>query len=598
VPLKLLERSLLIIVFCVGILAYSNTFQNSFQFDGKRELVENPAIRDISRAFTIPPQPRFISNLSFAINYKINKLDVAGYHIFNLAIHLGAAALVWWLVLLTLSSPAVRSKPIARHSGFMAFFASLIFVAHPVQTQAVTYIMQRPTSLAVFFYLASLCFYIKWRLVKINGSSTIFRPLYIFGFFITVISAFYTKELVITLPLMILLYETCFLRIKDYFKWRYLAAVLILGILIYVAVIAPRLTMLDNLADRLKIPMDVSGGKYILTQFRVLMTYIRLLFIPINQNVDYDYPVVSSIFELPVLLSIFSLLSILLISFKLYRKYRLISFGILSFFIALLPEFTVMPLYFYLNRIPREIIFEERLYLAMTGYSIFLVSTIYWLFGRESFKRAALILCAVAVLYAALTYNRNFVWKDEYTLWSDAVSKSPNKARPYGNRGRGLADKSRYEEAILDFTKAIELDPGYTDAYYNRAFVNNLIGNTDEAILDYTRAAKTNPGYFKAYFNRGNVYKKQGELDNAIRDYTITIKLDKTHFGAYGNRGNVYVIKGEFDKAISDYNNALKLNPDSGLVYYARGAAYFKMGQIDKAREDFKKAEEKGFKLR
>lgn len=590
---------LIIVICCVGFFAYSNTFHNYFQFDGKREIVESPAIRNLSTFLNeyFSLGSRFVSHLTFVFNYHFHGLDVVGYHITNLAIHIGAALLVWWLALLTFSTPIMKNKQISRHAPLIAFFAGLIFVTHPVQTQAVTYIMQRATSLVNFFYLAALCCYVKWRLGWINKGSLAVRILCVLGFFTAAALGVFTKELIITLPLIILLYEICFLRIKDFLNWKYISVLLILLAIIYSTMIGPRLHMLGLLEEAMKARLTTPPVHYMMTQFRVLVTYIRLFFIPVNQTVDYDYAVVTSIREPALMASIFLLGLILFAAFKLYPRRRMVSFGILYFFIAFLPEFTLMPLFFFLNKIPREVIFEERMYIPMTGLSLFLASGAYYVFGRKSIKRMTLILAGIVTVLAVLTYNRNFAWESEFTLWKDAVRKAPRKARPYNNRGRGYFDIGKPETALTDFTKAIELKPDYTDAYYNRAFVHHRLGNTDEAIADYKRAIKTNPGYFKAYFNMGNVYKQEGDIEKAISQYNKVILLAPQHFGAYGNRGNIYAERGDFGRAIADYNKAIEIDPRNGKIHYARSISYFKKGDYKRAWKDVNRAEELGQKV-
>ena len=162
-------NAIVIVLLCtllLGTLIYSNTFFSSFHFDDIASIVENFAIRHILNLQAIWNfwPTRFITYLSVALNYHFHQLNVLGYHLFNLTVHLGSAILVWWFMLLTFSTPVMKDEKIAKHANLIALFASLVFLTHPIQTQAVTYIIQRATSLATLFYLASLCFYVKSRL--------------------------------------------------------------------------------------------------------------------------------------------------------------------------------------------------------------------------------------------------------------------------------------------------------------------------------------------------------------------------------------------------------------------------------------------------
>ena len=173
--------SILLIAFA-GIIVYSNSFHCSFHFDDQFSIIDNPVIKDIRHwqgIWNYWPC-RFLTYISLAFNYQVNGLDVFGYHLFNLGVHLLTSLLVWWLVLLTLSTPAMKGAPVVKkdlkksvpegdtithHALLIALFTGLVFVTHPLQTQAVTYIVQRAASMASMFYLASLCLYVKSRLI-------------------------------------------------------------------------------------------------------------------------------------------------------------------------------------------------------------------------------------------------------------------------------------------------------------------------------------------------------------------------------------------------------------------------------------------------
>ncbi len=204
---------------CLGILIYSNTLHSPFHFDDEYSIVRNFSIRNLSNLGAIWHfwPTRFITYLTIALNYHFNHLNVFGYHLFNLVIHLGSAILAWWFALLLFSTPAMKGKKIAGYANLIAFFVGLVFVAHPIQTQAVTYIIQRSCSLATLFYLASLNLYVKSRLLQQEGKSLRVWMPYYGSSLITMVMAMFTKEMTITLPLMVLLYEACFLK-QEYSK--------------------------------------------------------------------------------------------------------------------------------------------------------------------------------------------------------------------------------------------------------------------------------------------------------------------------------------------------------------------------------------------
>lgn len=235
--MHLLDRSLkrifpLLAICLLGTLIYSNTFQAPFQFDDKSYIVDNLTLRnsgDIKSIWDLYPA-RFIGMYSFALNYYFHQLDTFGYHLINFLIHIITSVLVWWLLKLLLSTAHFKNKEIAKHKSLIAFSAAFLFLTHPIQTQAVTYITQRFSSLSALFYVLSICTYIKGRLSK--G-----KRFYLCSA-ISALLGMLTKQTVLTLPLMILLVEFTFLYQDEktkYFKNIFLP--LLILILLFLTVI-------------------------------------------------------------------------------------------------------------------------------------------------------------------------------------------------------------------------------------------------------------------------------------------------------------------------------------------------------------------------
>jgi len=559
------------VILCLGVVVYSNTFSCSFHFDDFQSIPSNPFIRDLHKLHNIWVfwPCRFITYLSLALNYHFNGLHVWGYHLVNLAIHLIAAVLVGWLVLLTLSTPAMKGDKIAGHANTIALFAAMVFVAHPLQTEAVTYIVQRAASLAALFYLASLCLYIRSRLHEDS------RPYYI-GSLLAAMLAMFTKEIAITLPLMIMFYEFCFLRTKKSMGWRPIAPFFLISFIIPLTTVLTRSVNIQGLNRLYEAPPGISPIHYFLTQLRVMMTYIRLMFVPLNQNMDYDYPVYRHLFEAPVLAGAISLMAILWGAKQLFAKYRLVSFSILWVFITLLPESSFFPI--------KDLIVEHRLYLPLAGYSIFLASGAYYLTDGKAFKTAAIVLTMIIACYAFLAFQRNKIWENELTLWNDALQKSPGKVRPYNNRGTAYFVLGQYAKAISDYNKALALNPRFEEALANRGLVYYRQGKIAQAFSEYDKAIAINPNYPEAYYNRAYAYEKQGKFDQAVRDYNETLALNPLDAAAYYNRANIYYQWGDYVQAISDYNKAIKLYPEDADYRSNLGLAWGQLHRILAAR--------------
>jgi protein O-mannosyl-transferase len=479
-PARFLNQNykLLIIItlLLLGCVLYSNTFHSSFHFDDKSSIVDNFAIKNIRNLQNIWNYwpPRFITDFSFSINYHFNHFDVFGYHLVNILIHIISSILVFYFILLTFLTPKMKDEDISKHASLIAFFSASIFLTHPIQTQAVTYIVQRAASLATLFYLASLVFYIKSRLLKEKGGAC-----YIASLGMAVIAMF-TKEITITLPLMVLLYEVYFFKTKKGVKLIKLMPFFITLLIIPLTMLICKSVNIMEMRVTTETITPIPPLQYLFTQFRVMVTYIRLLFLPINQNLDYDYAISKTLIHLPTLASLLFLTGILIIAKRISDRYKLISFSIFWFFLTLLPESSVIPI--------KDVIFEHRLYLPMVGYSLFLASGLYYLFKGKQLKLVAAILFMFVILYSMITYERNKVWRDQITLWDDVAHKSPNKERPYNNRGNAYQIKGDLDRAISDYNKAIKINPNYADAYNNRGNVYKIKGDLNQALSDHNKA--------------------------------------------------------------------------------------------------------------
>ncbi len=617
-----------IVISLIGIIAYSNSFGCSFHFDDIPNIVENTAIwniSDVKQWWSFAPS-RAIGYLSFALNYHIHRLDVWGYHLVNLAIHIINGLLVGWLVLLTMATPVMKAQPISKYKGAMALFTALLFVSHPLATESVTYIVQRLSSLATLFYLLSLALYIKGRLGAGNKSTPIF--FFYAGSLLCAVLGMLTKDFVFTLPITFVLYEFSFIKTD---KWKIdlndrsiQIPVIVLGIfavLFFFNINFGIFNPIPPLPDQGR-HYPVTAWDYFLTQFSVILAYIRLLILPVNQNLDYDYPISYSLFEWHTLLSLLSLTGIFVAGLLLFRRYRLISFGIIWFFIALSVQSSIFPI--------NDVIFEHRAYLPSVCFLFVFTSIVFYFF----WDRYRWISCAVLILLvltnSILTYERNKVWASDYTLWADCVKKSPNKPRALSNYGKALTDIGQastalayldkainlspnffaaycnrgvaydalgnYNMAIADFDRAIKLNTIYAKAFYNRGIAYNRLGNQRQAIADFGMAIKINPNYTEAYNNRGALDLIRGNNDSAIMDFDRAIGMNPNYVDAYNNRGTVNLMRGNYEMAIGDFNRAIGINPNYVDAYYNRGIAHYRLGRSSQAIADFKIASKLGNK--
>lgn len=659
----------IVLIAALGFIGYSNTFQSPFHWDDTPNIVENPVIKNLdnflssTEGFAYSPR-RSIGYLTFALNYHFGGLQVTGYHVVNLFIHISNALLVYFLIILTFRTPFFKSEKLMVHSekshnsrietederhpieletsrftihdsrftSLNALLSALLFVAHPIQTQAVTYVVQRFASLATLFYLLSILMYIKGRIAAMGAGQWAKKPagdngqtvmdkrpvvlpsppayrllpatFYIFSLFFALL-AMGTKEIAFTLPLVIALYEFSFFGSSLKKKLLFLLSFLFF-LLIMVAVLMrsgkPTGELLSDVSEMTRYHTQMSRWDYLMTQMRVIVTYLRLIILPVNQNVEYDYPRYHSLFDAPVLLSCIFLSALFGTGVYFMQRsrqagerkkgdgrddsefmnlaLRLVAFGIFWFFITLSVESSIIPIV--------HVIFEHRVYLpsvgifiGITGMSIFLARHV----KVEKFVVSLLIL--IALLLSGATYARNTVWKSSISLWGDAIRKSPNKERPYNDRGVALGKIGQIDKAMEDFNKAISLNPSFAEAYNNRSTVYRMTGRIQEAIKDLNEAIRWNPSFAEAYNTRGVTFVQTGQFDKAIADFNRVIDLEPAFTNAYNNRGAAYGALGQYDKAMRDVTMAIKLNPSYADAYHTLGNVYLAQGSFDEAFTQF-----------
>ncbi|HOY31083.1 MAG TPA: tetratricopeptide repeat protein [Bacteroidales bacterium] len=577
----------LAILILLGIIIYSNSFKCSFHFDDLTNITGNYRIHNLSdvKAWWSFSPARIVSIFTFVLNYHFSQLNVWSYHLVNLMIHLINACLVWWITLLIFNSPAIKDSPASKNKKIIAFFTALLFVSHPLATQSVTYIVQRQTSMAAMFYLLSLALYAKARM---TDSSQKNKYLFFTGCVISAFLAFFSKENAYTLPGAIVLFELFFLRAKkrhiNFKDWRvillilaFLSIIIVLSLKFSANIFRP-IHPLQSLGSS----EIITSTNYLLTQFSVIVKYIQLLILPINQNLDYDFPVSNSFFELRTLSSFLLLISLLVLAIFLFKKHRIVSFGIFWFFLTLSVESGIIPI--------NDVIYEHRTYLPSFGFFLILTTVIFVLLWKKNKYLAIALFVIIALINSVLTFQRNKIWKDELTLWTDVVSKSPGKARPYGNRGVIYDDLGQSDKALADFSKAIQIEPCYAMAYTNRGLIYGSRGQFDNAIRDFSRALELEPNNSFAVWNRGITYSNLQQWEKAIADYSRIIEINQYEYDPFYNRGVAYGNLQQYDSAMNNYTKAIAYNRRHARAYYNRGILYYYMGQWQNAFDDFSNA--------
>ena len=503
--------TIFILIF-ISVIPYINTLENDFVFDDRSQIVENRELRDASNISRFIQRPRGIKYVILLADYKIWGLNPFGYHLTNLILH----------ALCTISLYCLFIKIFT--NSRIPLITGLLFATHPVHTEAVTAIANRTDLLAMLFFIWSLSFYI------MKKRSLWFYLLSIISF----ILALFSKEAaVVSLPIILIFYDLYFNKGErwDFLKknsWYYVPyGLIIITFLLYIRFILsmypaspePRVAGLF---------LQQSFPSFFYTACKAFLIYIKMLFFPLNLNVDYALPLSRSLLEWKVLVSLVSLILFLILTVRMYFFSKAISFSMAWLFI------TLFPLSNLLFPIAHYFVAERYLYLPSVGFCLLIAIIIdkfmdieRLFFKKLSPKKTAIFMLTIILcLYLGLTINRNIDWRSNYTLWSKTVKQSPHSFRAHHNLGN----------------------------------VYQYQGLIDKAIEHYQIAVKLKPLDPDVYFNLGIAYQSQGFFDKAIENYWIVINLNPNDSGAHKKLGSAYHSQGLFDKAKEHYRIAKRLN--------------------------------------
>jgi tetratricopeptide (TPR) repeat protein len=556
-------RTLLVVSLLAAVyFGYTPALQGELQFDDLHTITGNRLVRDLAH-FAQPGAlfgvgDRALTTLTFAINYRAGGLAVRPYHLVNLALHFAVVLAVLALgiqILRRLQWPA----PFAT-----AFIAAALFALHPIQTQAVAYICQRAEVLAALFYLAALLLAFR---AEARGSA----PHYA-GALVCVLLGWQTKPTLASFPAALLLCWAAFPAGRARAPARVLASLPFWALTAFFS--SRLLSAVRGTGHGGFTLQSMTAGRYLLTQSRVILTYLRLIVWPAGQNADWDFPPSASPLEPRTLLALAAIAAILLGAAWLWylstRAHddelrslaRLASFGVFWFFILLAPTSSIVPV--------ADVIEEHRVYLASWG--IFFPAAAAGVLAVRRLaptKRGALAGAAVAVavcaaLSAAL-YRRAAVWESGVSLWSDAVSKSPGKPRPHMNLGYALAPNDA-EAALAQFREATRLNDGTVrrdELMQNMAGVLLRLRRYGEAIalLQQLRASAQDTPELDT--NIAIALLESGRLDEAQKAAGQAAAKWPLHAPAWHTLGQLAFIRGDDRAAQVDFERALALDPDS-----------------------------------
>jgi len=563
------------------LLAYANSLSVGFQFDDLLSIVHNRRIHTLNTftdiSYWLNPNNRPLGYFSFALNYSAGGLNPVGYHWVNIVLHSLSSFMVFLLATLMLqlkASPALTDK----RRLTIAFLASALFALHPVQTMAVTYVVQRLTILSALFYISGVYTYLKGRISQQQKQHSRAWKWY----FLTALSfvlAMLSKQNAISFPLMLLMAEWLILLPSDkktplWQKITFLSGILLVTIILL-------LGLVPSETDK------ISRIHYVFTQLAVLPEYFKLIIWPSGLNIDHFVPVRESLWDGHVITGLILFLGLIwLIVYLRNRQLNLPGVGFAWFFIALSVESSIIPI--------SDVMFEHRLYLPLAGL---IPAIIYGIDRLLNDKRSYLLIPVVSVVLIAAawrTHARNNDWQDEYTLWKKSMQQYPDNPRAVNNVGLALKKEGNNNKAIEYYNRALKLDPDMVEARFNRGIVYFDLGKYTEALSEFNKVIEMAPGKLDAISFRALTYGHLKMTDKSLSDFNRYIEMDNKSSLVFMQRGIVHEMAGNFANAADDYTKAMQLDPSRTILLVNRSRAHYMSGQISEAYRDIVEAKAAG----
>lgn len=568
----------LLIIIIAGLIVYSNALKCGFVWDDQYLIKENPSVRSlipsIKTIFTSDILAgtakesiyyRPIQIISYALDHIAWGMKPVGYHLTNIIIHILNALLVALLV---------RRLT---NNDLISFTSSLLFVVHPVQAAVVTYCSGRADSLALFFILAGLIFFIKHITDEKPGSFWVWS---VFSYILAILS----KELALVFPFLALLFTMTYGRDVRRSP-RGLIVFLFLITLIYVAL---RFTLLNFGFTR--------GFDLFYTVPNILMRcdiavkafslYIWLLIAPVDLQMQRELYGISQVFSYMLYASCAVFILVIVWALRRARPEDVIRFSIGLFLITILPLLNIaLPLVAEMA--------EHWLYLPSIGWFIFIstmaVTRVQRYYLRSMTALAGAIFGVLVITYGIMTFNYNKVWTDEFALYQHILSRRPNDVKMRINLAGAHADCGDYGRAIAEYKTAIQTAPRMAELYYNLADAYYKTGNKRMAIIEYTTAISLNPRYVEAYNNLGNIYDEIKQPERAVKFFEKSIMISPNYV-AYNSMGISMFNMKRYDESIYAYSRALELEASSVNTMTNLGNAYFAKGDIENAKRAWRAA--------
>lgn len=612
--------------------AYHNSLSGPFIFDDKYWIGDNPTIRRLwpltgplfsARAISYGARPTVA--LTLAIDYAMSRTDVWAYHATNVALHALTALALFGVIRRTLRLPSLNSR-FGASATVIALCSTLIWIVHPLQTAAVTYVIQRAEILVSLFYLLIL-----YGLVRGSTAADERRKTSLLWYAGAVASAFLgaaTKEVIVTAPMVALLYDRAFLSSS----WRavvgkrwlfYLTLAASWGVVAWV-LIATRFHA--NSAGF--VVNGFTWWSYLLTQPGVIFHYLKMTVWPTELALDYGWPAAQGVGDVWLAGSL--VLALLAATVWAILEHPQLGFLPAAFFLILAPTSSFVPIL--------DACFDHRMYLALAPLVVGFVLIGFSIVARwrvrrvtsgwtSSFALAWSPAAAVAILcvaLAAVTIARNEDFRTEEGIWRDTVQKRPLNARAHNGLGDALKDQGQQEAAIAEYERALEIKPDFVEAYQSLrellkgqadrqrgiAFMRRLSlawpnrpaplyylagflsadGLFDEALSASHRAVAVAPANTEARARLADLLVSHGRIDEGIQQYEAILKIDPDSAEAHSDFSHALALQGRLDEAVDQAKRALQIRPYFAAACMNLADALARQGKLGEATGAYERA--------
>ena len=549
-------------------------------------------MQSLSDAALESPCKRPLPYMTFALNHVVHGLNPAGFRVVNIVIHFLSAVFLYLFFKTTLSLPALAGA--MERPRLVAGFSALIWALHPVQTQSVSYVVQRMNSMSGMFFILALFLYAHSR----TGLTGKVKAIGYAAGFASFACALASKENALILPVIILFYEWFFIQDLSS-KWLKSKAWILAGFLVF-------LILFGLLQTGFK-PIEWMAVCYssreftlwerLLTELRVVAWYLSLTAAPLPWRLHllHDFPLSSSLFNpLSTLWSLLFLAGLLAGAFALAKRHRLFSFAIFWFLGCLVIESSIIPL---------EIIYEHRLYVPTMLPALLPVVLANRLL--KSNKALIAFLCCVTACLGGLTHYRNMQWGDGVSLLENDLAVS-DSARTHYNLGHVLFLKGNLERSVVEYeagfardgkalesakhdNEKLEIKTRMASSYNTLAAAHIKLQDAQKAMTCYEKALELEPDHYLARKNLGLLLAKTGRVHESIVHFRKTIELNPEMAENYANLADALVALGRFEKAIDNYGKALEIQPDSARFNDSMARMMVSRGEMEKAAAHFTK---------